>query len=123
MRIININTMNISFAVTDFEGQEAKVLGIRNDKNLRLTYSDSPVPLLKDTVVRFRADVWPLIDSTNLRTVRFTIILPDTREFEGVLENFTVDCIRKYYDEKVARGDGQFLAEFSVKIAGLTATV
>jgi hypothetical protein len=114
--------MNISFAVTNFEGKEGKVLGIRNDKNLRLTYSDSPTPLLKDTVVRFRADVWPLIDSTNLGTVRFTIILPDTREFEGVLENFSVDCIRKYHDEKVARGDGQFLAEFSVKIEGLTTT-
>ena len=115
--------MNISFAVTDFEGKEAKVLGIRNDKNLRLTYSDSPAPLLKDTVVRFRADVWPLIDSTNLGTVRFTLILPDNSQKVGILENFTVDCIQKYHDEKVAQGDGQFLAEFSVKIAGLTTTV
>ena len=115
--------MNISFAVTNFEGKEGKVLGIRNNKNFNPSYDDSPAPLAKDTVVRFRADIWPLIDSTNLGTVRFTIILPDTREFEGVLENFSVDCIRKYHDEKVARGDGQFLAEFSVKIAGLTATM
>jgi len=112
--------MNISFAVTDFEGQEGKVLGIRNNKNFDPSYNDSPAPFAKDTVVRFRADIWPLIDSTNRGTVRFTIILADTREFEGVLENFSVDCIRKYHDEKVARGDGQFLAEFSVKIRGLT---
>jgi hypothetical protein len=112
--------MNISFAVTDFEGKSATVLGIRDDKNLGLSYSDSPAPLAKNTMVRFRADVWPLIDCTNLGTVRFTIILPDTREFEGILENFTVDCIRKYHDEKVAKGEGQFLAEFSVKIEGLT---
>jgi hypothetical protein len=114
--------MNISFAVTDFEGKRAKVLGIRDNTNFNPSYDDSPVPLLKDTVVRFRADIWPLIDSTNRGTVRFTIILPDTREFEGVLENFTVDCIQKYHDEKMAQGDGQFLAEFSVKIAGLTTT-
>lgn len=112
--------MNISFAVTDFEGKSAKVLGIRNDKNLRLSYSDSPAPLAKDTAIRFRADIWPLIDCTNLETVRFTIILPDTREFEGILENFTVDCIRKYHEEKVAQGEEQFFAEFSVKIEGLT---
>ena len=112
--------MNISFAVTDFEGKSAKVLGIRNDKDLRLSYSDSPAPLAKDTTVRFRADIWPLIDYTNIGTVQFTIILPDTREFEGILENFTVDCIRKYHEEKMAQGEGQFLAEFSVKIEGLT---
>jgi hypothetical protein len=113
--------MNISFAVTDFEGKRAKVLGILNNKNFNPTYNDSPAPLAKDTVVRFRADVWPLIDSTNRGTVRFTIILPDTREFEGVLENFSVDCIRKYHEEKVARGTDHLLAEFSVKIAELTA--
>jgi len=114
--------MNISFAVTDFEGKRAKVLGVRDNTNFNPSYDNSPAPLLKDTMVRFHADIWPLIDSTNLGTVRFTLILPDNSQKVGILENFTVDCIQKYHDEKVAQGDGQFLAEFSVKIAGLTTT-
>lgn len=112
----------ISFAVTDFDNQVAKVLGIRKEEMFRFEYADSPAPFTKDTLVRFHADVWPLIDHTNCKRVRFTFVLPDTSEKEGVLETFSVDCIRKYYDEKVARGQGEHLPQFCVRIEGLVIT-
>jgi hypothetical protein len=104
--------MIVSFAVTNFEGKEAKVLGIPNHEQNRLSYGDSLAPLTKDTVIQFRADVWPLIDSTNIGSVRFTLILPDNSQKVGVLHNFSVDCIQKFHDQKIARGEEQFLAEF-----------
>ena len=106
----------ISFAVTDFHNQTCKVLGIRDESEFQFEYKDSPAPFTKDTVLLFRAHVWPLIDYTNIRTVRFTFVLPDTREKTGVLENFSVDCIQRYHEEKVARGQGEHLAQFSVRI-------
>lgn len=111
----------ISFAVTDFDNQIAKVLGIRDETKFQFEYMDSPAPFTKNTIVRFHADVWPLIDHTNLKTVRFTFILPDTSEKEGILENFSITCIRKYYDERVARGQGEHLPQFFIRIEGLVA--
>ena len=105
----------ISFAVTDFHNQTCKVLGICDESEFQFEYKDSPAPFTKDTLVQFRAHVWPLIDHTNIGTVRFTFVLPDTSEKTGVLENFSVDCIQRYHEEKVARGQGEHLAQFSVK--------
>jgi len=104
--------MILSFAVTNFEGKSAKVMGIPNHEQNRLSYGDSSAPLTKDTVVQFRADVWPLIDSTNIGSVRFTLILPDNSQKVGVLHNFSVDCIQRFHDQKIARDEWQFLAEF-----------
>lgn len=111
----------ITFAVTDFHNKTCKVLGIRDESQFQFEYKDSPAPFTKNTVVRFHADVWPLINYTNIGTVRFTFVLPDTREITGVLENFSVDCIQKYHDEKVASGQGEHLAHLSVQIEGLVA--
>ena len=107
----------ISFAVTDFHQKTCKVLGIRDE--LMLTYENSPAPLVKDTVVQFHATVWPLIDHKNLGTVRFTFTLPDNHVVEGLLENFTVDCIQEYHDKKIAEGRMD-LANLSVKNENLT---
>jgi hypothetical protein len=106
----------ISFAVTDFHNQTCKVLGIRDESEFQFEYKDSPAPFTKDTVLLFHAHVWPLINHTNIGTVRFTFVLPDTSEKTGVLENFSVDCIQRYHEEKVARGQGEHLAQFSVRI-------
>jgi len=105
----------ISFAITDFHNQVCKVLGIRKKEMFQFEYADSPAPFTKDTVLLFHAHVWPLIDHTNIGTVQFTFVLPDTSEKTGVLENFSVDCILKHHEEKVARGGGHHLAQFSVK--------
>jgi len=113
----NVKIMNISFAVTDFHTKTCKVLGILDRDTY--TYNDSPAPFVKNTVMTFRSDVWPLIDHTNLNTVQFTLILPEEQstecsrstertEIQTLLQNFTINCTEwgynKLHSDKIKEG-------------------
>jgi len=85
---------SVAFDVINTTTMELKVLGIR-DPSSSGTYTNPPLPLIKDEILRLISGKYPLLDYTdtsNHSSHVYVLEKTDGTEVSGILDGFSYDC-------------------------------